>query len=89
MSRGGRRTTLPVRNRFGRLNGLSFGLNGFRIGAKIDKRPFPAIFGPYVINHTGIFRGLVVELESTPKFSSMIDIAVADMHRKGLSPKSA
>lgn len=66
-----------------------FGLNGFRIGAKIDKRPFPPIVGPYVINRTGIFRGLVVELESTPEFSSMVDIAVADMRRKGLSAKLA
>ena len=45
--------TLPVRNKFGGLNGISFGLNGFRIAAKIDKRPFPSFYGPYIINRTG------------------------------------
>ncbi len=78
--------TLPVRNSFQGLNGFSFGLNGFRIAAKIDKRPFPSFYAPYIINRTGTFRGLVVELEETPEFSRMADIAVADMRRKGISP---
>lgn len=74
--------TLPTPNKFEGRNGFSFGLNGFRIAAKIDKRSFSPAFGPYIINRTGVFRGLVVELEGTPEFSRMADIAVANMRRK-------
>jgi len=78
--------TLPMMNKFGSLNGLSFGLNGFRIAANIDNHPFPPFYGPYIINRTGVFRGLAVELEGTPEFSRMVDIAVADLLRKGITP---
>jgi hypothetical protein len=78
--------TLPARNKFGGLNGFSFGLNGFRIAAKIDKRPFSPAFGPYVVNRSGVFRALVVRLEGTPEFSRMADIVVAEMLRKGIAP---
>lgn len=78
--------TIPVMNKFAGRNGIGFGLNGFRIAAKIDKRPFPPPFGPYVINRTGVFRGLAVEFEKTPEFSRMADMAVADMIRRGVTP---
>ncbi len=77
--------TIPAANKFGGLNGFSFGLNGFRIAAKIDKRPFPPPFGRYIINRTGMFRGLVVEFEGTPEFSRMAEIAVTDMIRRGVT----
>jgi hypothetical protein len=78
--------TLPVQNKFEGRNGFSLGLNGFRITAKIDQRPFSPAFGPYIINRTGVFRGLVVDLEKTPEFSRMADIAVAEMSRNGITP---
>jgi hypothetical protein len=78
--------TLPVQNKFEGPSGFSMGLNGVRIAVKIDDRLFPSSYGPYVINRTGVFRGLVVELERTPEFSRMVDIAVADMLRRGVSP---
>jgi hypothetical protein len=78
--------TLPVRNKFQGRNGFSLGLNGFRIAVKIDKRPLSPAFGPFIINRTGVFRGLVVELEKTPEFSQLADIMVADMRRKGITP---
>jgi hypothetical protein len=78
--------TLPVRNEFQGLNGFSMGLNGFRVAAKIDNRLFPSFYRRYLINRTGVFRGLVMELERTPEFSRMVDIAVADMFRKGAGP---
>ena len=78
--------TLPTRTKFQGRNGFGFGLNGFRIAAKIDNRLFPSFYGPYIINHTGMFRGAVIELEGTPEFSRMADIAVADMRRKGITP---
>lgn len=78
--------TLPTRTKFQGRNGFGFGLNGFRVAAKIDKRPFPSFYGPYIINRTGVFRGLIVELEGTPEFSRMADIAVADMRRRGIAP---
>jgi hypothetical protein len=78
--------TLPVRNEFQGLSGFSMSLNDFRITVKIDDRLFASFYGPYVINRTGVFRGLVVELEGTPEFSRMIDITVADMLRRGVRP---
>jgi hypothetical protein len=39
-----------------------------------------------VINRTGMFRGLVVELETTPEFSRLTEMKVADMIRKGETP---
>jgi hypothetical protein len=78
--------TLPTRNKFEGRNGFGFGLNGFRVAAKIDKRPFSPPFGPYIINRTMVFRGLVVELEGTPEFSVMADMTVADMKRRGIVP---
>lgn len=78
--------TLPARNKFEDRNGFGFGLNGFRIAVKIDKRPFSSIFDPYIINRIGVFRGLLVDLEATPEFWRMTEIAVADMRRKGITP---
>lgn len=78
--------TLPVRNEFRGLSGFSVSLNGFRITAKMDNRLFPSFYGPYVINRTGVFRGLVVEIEGTPEFSRMVDITVVDMLRRGTRP---
>jgi len=71
-----------VRNKFGGLDGFSFGLNGFRIAAKIDNRSFPSFYGPYIINRRRMFRGLA----GTPEFSRVADIAVTDMLGKGIAP---
>lgn len=75
-----------MQNKFDGLYAFSFGLNGFRVLAKISKRQFPSAFAPYIINRTGVFRGWVVELERTLEFSRMVDIAVADMIRRGVAP---
>ena len=81
--------TIPVLSKFGDLNGFGFALNGFRIAAKIDKRPFPRSFHPYIINRTGMFRGMMVELERTPEFSRMADMAIADIIRRGVTSRPA
>ncbi len=74
--------TLPVKSQFGGRDGFGFGLNGFRIAAKLDEKEFDASFQPFVINRQGVLRGLAVELEQTPEFSRIADIAVAELKRQ-------
>ncbi len=74
--------TLPVKSQFGGRDGFGFGLNGFRIAAKLDEKEFDAAFQPFVINRENVFRGLAVELEQTPEFSRIADIAVAELQRQ-------
>jgi len=80
--------TLPQHNKFGELDGYSFGLNGFRISIKIDERNFGADFAPFILNRQKVFRGLVVELEETPEFRRMADIVVADLIRRSARPQT-
>lgn len=61
----------PVRQPIGGLNAYGFGLAGFRIVAKLDNRLFPEDHRPFVLNRSGVFRGLYLRLEDCSEFQSM------------------
>lgn len=75
--------SLPKRAPFTDLNLNTYGfmLSGFRILAKVDSRPLPAGFKPFITNVTQTLRGLFVEFEKTPEFERVKDAAVNHLIR--------
>jgi hypothetical protein len=78
--------TMPVWANMDGINCYAFALAGFRIIAKVDKRPFPSVYKPYVINGKDRIRGPFTRLEETAEFETMRDI-VADRFRGFRSAK--
>jgi hypothetical protein len=50
-------------------------LLGFRIHAKMDRRPFPAYFNGFVINRDKVFRGLIIDFEETREARELCKMA--------------
>jgi hypothetical protein len=73
--------SLPIRMRNAGWNGYGFGLAGFQIIAKIDSRPFPSAWRPYIINENNVLRGMFVELEKTGEFEMLANSAVAELRQ--------
>jgi len=72
----------PVRQPFGDLDAYGFGLAGFRIVAKLDNRPFPEGFRPFVLNRSNVFRGFFVPLEQCSEFQSIAGIVRNNARRQ-------
>jgi hypothetical protein len=68
---------MPIRASLDGVNCYIFALAGFRIIAKVDRRPFPPVYRPFVINRKGGVRGLFARLEETTEFEAMREV-VAD-----------
>jgi hypothetical protein len=82
LNRPDRFYTVPVPLKFGEYDAYGFALNGFRIMAKLDDRPFPDTFKPFVLNGNTCFRGIFVDLEKTTEFEAMNRMAVASIKRQ-------
>jgi hypothetical protein len=52
-----------------------FACLGFRIHAKMDRRPFPAYFNGFVINSDKVFRGLIIDFEETREARELCKMA--------------
>jgi hypothetical protein len=64
----------PEHAPFGGLNAYGFGLAGFRIIAKLDDGPLPQGYAPFVMNRSGVFRGMFVRFEDCSEFASIASI---------------
>ncbi len=58
----------------GGVNCYIFALGGFRIFAKVDQRPFPPLYRPYVVNGRDRIWGLIAPFEETTEFDALRDI---------------
>ena len=73
---------LPVRTRFGEFTSYSISLAGFRFMAKIDRRPFPIQFNPFILNGNKVFRGFIIEFEKTLEFHQAMEMVVRAERRR-------
>lgn len=73
--------TSPARSKFEGANGWAFALNGFRIMAKIDKRPLPLILRSVVVNGNKRLVGIFGDFHSTSEGKAMMQMRTADIAR--------
>ena len=66
------------------LNGWTFALGGFRIMAKIDRRPFPALLGPAIVNGNSKLIGAFGDFTSTVEGQTMAKRALKHGPRSGV-----
>jgi hypothetical protein len=64
--------SLPKLTKFGVHRAYGFSLGGFQIIAKMDSRPWPATFRPWIVNGNSVLRGLLVEFKETGDFEMMM-----------------
>jgi hypothetical protein len=57
----------PVNMRGSDFNAYGFSMLGFHFLAKVDRRPFPSIYTPYVMNGRSLLRGYFVDFHDTPQ----------------------
>jgi hypothetical protein len=48
-------------------NSYGFSMLGFHFLAKVDRRPFPPIYAPYVMNGDTLLRGYFLDFHDTPQ----------------------
>src|SRR4029077_19445741 len=64
-------------------NSYGFSMLGFHFLAKVDRRPFPSIYLPYVMNGSRLLRGYFVEFHDTPQGRGAREmLAVAPRRRR-------
>jgi hypothetical protein len=67
--------TMPIWSALqGGINCYIFALAGFRIIAKVDQRPFPPLYRPYVINGKDRISGLFAPFEETTEYDALREI---------------
>lgn len=76
----------PVRIRSGELNVIVFGVGGFQVLAKVDKRPFHRLLRPYIINGATTLTTIHMPLEQTAEFQFMMDAASTERRRRKAAP---
>src|SRR5262249_50888754 len=74
-----RNYSAPARSKFQSLNGWGFSLHGFKIMAKLDKRPLPAELEPAIVKGNTRLTGAFVDFLSTVEGKAVLDMAA--MHR--------
>jgi hypothetical protein len=67
--------SIPVRSRLGALNAFGFGLGGFQLVAKFDKRPLPSFLSEFVVNRSNRLLSFVIPLENTDEYKMMSEAA--------------
>lgn len=72
----------PVRFRNRSFSAYGLSLGGFQVVAKLDRRPMPAIMRPFVINDAAGLQAYLMQLEMTPEFKWMSDVAQREQHRQ-------
>jgi hypothetical protein len=73
----------PARRKIEGTNGWAFALHGFGIRAKLDRRPLPSMFHPFVVNGGAKLIGSFVPILSTPEGKAMLKMTRADQRRHG------
>jgi hypothetical protein len=73
--------TSPARTNIEGTNGWAFALCGFRIMAKIDKRPLPAILRPVIVNGSSRLIGIFGDYHSTSEGRAMMEMKTAELAR--------
>jgi hypothetical protein len=68
------------------LNGWGFSLHGFKIMAKLDKRPLPADLRPAIVNGNTQLTGALVDYLSTVEGRAVLDMAAAQRARQRNRP---
>jgi hypothetical protein len=76
-----RNYTSPARLKIEGTNGWAFALHGFRVIAKIDRRPLPAVLGPAIVNGSTRLIGVFVPFHETPEGKAMWAMKKADLAR--------
>ena len=75
--------TFPARRKIGGTNGWAFALHGFRIMAKLDRRPLPSMWHPFVVNGGAKLIGCFVPMFATREGKAMLKMKQADQRRHG------
>jgi hypothetical protein len=76
-----RNYTSPARLKIEERNGYAFALHGFRIIAKLDRRPLPPIFRLAIVNGSTKLNGPFVSFHSTPEAKGMVEMKKAEVAR--------
>jgi hypothetical protein len=58
--------TSPIKMRDPDFNSYGFSMLGFHFLAKVDRRPFPSIYAPFVMHGSRLLRGYFVDFLDTP-----------------------
>jgi hypothetical protein len=73
----------PVDMRGPDFNSYGFSMLGFHFLAKVDRRPFPSIYAPYVMNGRRLLRGYFVDFHDTPQGRGARQMLAAARTRRG------
>jgi hypothetical protein len=73
----------PVRMKDPEFNSYGFSMLGFHFQAKVDRRPFPPIYTPYVMNGGRLLRGYFVDFHDTPQGRGAREMLAAGRRRRG------
>ena len=73
----------PVSMKDLEFNSYGFSMLGFHFLAKVDRRPFPSIFAPYVMNGGGLLRGYFVDFHDTPQGRGAREMLTTARRRRG------
>jgi len=76
-----RNYTSPARLKIEGTNGWAFALHGFRVIAKIDRRPLPPMLEPAIVNGSTRLIGVFVPYHETPEGKAMWEMKKADLAR--------
>jgi hypothetical protein len=80
-----RNYSAPARSKYlDRLNGWGFSLHGFKIMAKLDKRPLPTDLHPAIVNGNTQLTGAFVDYLSTVEGKAVLEMAAAQRARRQL-----
>ncbi len=74
----------PVDMRDPDFNSYGFSMLGFHFLAKVDRRPFPSLYTPYVMNGSSMLRGYFVDFHDTPQGRGAREmLAAGRLQRRG------
>jgi hypothetical protein len=73
----------PVKMRGPDFNSYGFSILGSHFLAKVDRRPFPSIYAPFVMNGSQLLRGYFVDFHHTPQGRGAREMLAAAGTRRG------
>ena len=69
-------------------NSYGFSLLGFHFIAEIDRRPFPVVYEPFVLNGQSLLRGYFVNFHETPQGKGAGEMVAAARLRRNARRRS-
>jgi hypothetical protein len=72
----------PVDMRGSDFNSYGFSLLGFHFLAKVDRRPFPQVYGPFILNGSTTLRVPFIEFHETPQGRGAYEMLLAARARR-------